>query len=210
MMVKKYLFILLFTAVFWSCGDEQTLEVDTISMEDLMGDSSSVIDSSLTILKDTVVNIPNSDFGRLTFSFLNTFDTLPLKVGHSFDRFGYSQSNKISFIEKSNLADSLNLDVVNLYQYYFTDSLKLNNAFYNWLDCFSKTCTELKINQNESGFSSNPEQIIIYDTIAVFTEYSNSDAFLNHNSMIMDTIKKNFGNDYRYKLQLNQKGDLSW
>ena len=78
------------------------------------------------------------------------------------------------------------------------------------MDCFSKTCTELKINQNESGFSSNPEQIIIYDTIAVFTEYSNSDAFLNHNSMIMDTIKKNFGNDYRYKLQLNQKGDLSW
>jgi hypothetical protein len=200
----------LLIGLFLSCRGAEEPEVDTISMQDLMGESFDGLDSSSVVINDTIGTIPTSDFDKLTFSFLEMFDTLPLNVGHAFDRYGFSKSNKISFVERSNGADSLNILGVNLYQYYFSDSLKLNNAFYNWLDCFGDECSELIINQDDSGFSSKPQQIIIYDTIAVFTKFANSEVYLKHNTIMLDSITCHFGNDYRYKLKLNQKGELKW
>ena len=208
-MIKNYIVIVLVSCLCFACGQGGDTVVDTISMEDLMGDVSEEEDSS-SIVVDTSGVILDSDFDRLTVSFLKMFDTLTLNVGHPFDWYGFSKSYKISFVERSNEADSLNIQGINVYQYYFSDSLKLNNAFFNWLDCFGAECTELTINQNESGFSSKPQQIIIYDTIAVFTKYANSEVYLKHKTMLLDSIKVHFGTDYRYKLQLNQKGDLKW
>lgn len=209
-MSRNLICILVLLIVIVACGESKETEVNTISMEELMGDVSDIVDTSSISLNDSIEWVPNSEFDKMTFSFLNIFDTLTLKVGHPFDRFGYSNSNRISFIAKLDTPDVKNILGINLYQYYFTDSLKLNNAFYNWLDCFSDDCVELKINQDESGVSVKAQQILIYDTLAIFTKYAAPEVYIEHNKLILDSILNRFGTDYRYKINVNQKGDLSW
>ena len=202
--MRKILSLLIILFII-GCTSSEKQVTEVVTMEDLMdieGEDEN-IDIEETILLPLISD--GSNFSNLILNLQTQYDTFGLSKGHKMDRYGCSSFKKTLFIEKS---DKMSPSA-EVYQYNFTDSIKLNNAFYNWLDCFGDNCSEIKLNTDSKGLKSSPSYTLVYDTVLVSIKYSLEHKHSNWKSF-QDSIVSHFGGNYRYALQSNLKGRLFW
>jgi len=192
--------------VFIGCSSNENVVEEAVSIEDLMGEVEEVVEIDEAVFVDEPrIVLDGSKLSGLMVSLEPLYDTLSLTEVHKLDRYGANSFQKIRFSQKLNETVSY----VDVYQYNFSDSLKLNNAFYNWLDCFGDKCAEIKINKDVKIISKAPSFTLVYDTILVSVKYDVEFDKANINSF-QDSILSKFGNQIRYEIQTDQKGNLKW
>jgi len=202
----RYILFLIIIFVFIGCSSNENIAEEAVSIEDLMGEVEEVVEIDEAVFVDEPrIVLDDSKLSRLMVSLEPLYDTLSLTEVHKLDRYGANSFQKIRFSQKINETASY----VDVYQYNFSDSLKLNNAFYNWLDCFGDKCAEIKINKDVKIISKAPSFTLVYDTILVSVKYDVEFDKANINSF-QDSILSKFGNQIRYEIQTDQKGNLKW
>lgn len=201
----RYVLFFIVTSYLVSCSSTDSHIPETISMEDLMGkeevEAVNVEDNE----DESNVISDGTSLSNMVFSLRPHYDTIDLLKRHKLDRFGYSSSDKVRFVSKLDTLHSF----VDVYQYHFSDSVKLNNAFYNWLDCFGQNCIELKLGIDSVDLNIAPTYALIYDTTLISVNYSPNFNKSDFKSF-KDSVVAKFGEAYRYKILTNAKGDLKW
>jgi hypothetical protein len=206
-------FILLLTLGLFllACNSKEIENFEVISMDELMGDVDS---KNLDSTNFTVDSIPieSANLTNLISALSHEYDTTLLNGNHAFDRYGYNSSEKVKFIGMQNVAyrkSNMVTPKADFYLYNFSDSIKLNNAFYNWLDCFGSDCNEVKLNKNIKYVKSTPSFTLIYDTTLISVEY-----LCEHNEndwkSFQNSIIKQYGENYRYRIDVDCGGPLKW
>jgi len=202
----KYILFLVITFVLIACSSNESIIEEAVSIEDLMGEVENEVENSEEEIvgKQHAISVGTS-LSNVVVSLESLYDTLSLTETHKLDRYGYNSFEKIRFSQKLNETVSY----VDVYQYNFSDSLKLNNAFYNWLDCFGDKCAEIKINKDIKMISTVPSFTLVYDTILVSVKYDVEFDKANIN-LFQDSVLSEFGNQVRYKIETDKKGNLKW
>jgi len=199
----KYIPFLVIIVVFVACSSNEESTKNTVSIEDLMRE---VVEDTKEVAFDKSHIVSDSlALSNVVVSLESLYDTLRLTEIHKLDRYGYNSFLKIRFSQKLNET----LSYFDVYQYNFSDSLKLNNAFYNWLDCFGDKCAEIKINKDVKMISTTPSFTLVYDTILVFVKYD-VEFETEHIKSFQDSILSKFGSQMRYEIQTDKKGNLKW
>lgn len=201
----------LIVLILVSCNEVQKQEVQTITMEELMGDVDGINLDSTNQDNVDIIQIDNSPFSYLIES-LSNYDTALLNTGHPIDRYGFNTSKKIEFIGKENVPYGKTTMVTpkaEFYVYHFSDSLKLNNAFYNWLDCYGSDCNEVKLYENIESIKTAPSFTVIYDTTLISVKYL-CEHKKNDWKAFQDSILNKYGDNYRYLIDVRCGGPLIW
>lgn len=190
-----------------ACTSNDEVVNDTVSIEDVMGEVEELDVKAETEVVDAVQSMVSdgSKLSNLMVSLQSEYDTLNLSTPHKMDRYGYNTSKKIKFISTLGGSDSF----IDVYQYNFSDSIKLNNAFYNWLDCYGNRCSEIKIGEDIERTQNAPALTLVYDTTIVSVKYSSELDKISLNSF-QDSMFIKFGDQYRYAILTNRRGDLNW
>ncbi len=193
-----------------SCATESE-KGDVISMEDFAGETGLIENGSKdsTNSDSTLVGGVLSDF---ISSQLGGFDTVSQTIIHPIDRFSYNQKMKLEFKSKVDVPYGKNQTVTphaDFYYYSFSDSTKTKNAFYNWLDCFTPECEQVKLNESFESLKMPPAFAIVYDTVIIAANYRCEDAKFNWKPF-QDSIVLKFGDDFRYQFSVGCGGPLNW
>lgn len=134
----KYLFVGIVVILLAACSESS----ETVAFDDLAPDDAT------EITKKELVDSNEKRFERPKASvFLGLGDSLfHVQKWHRWDtllfadRFGPEKSEKwIAMNDQDSLV---------LLYYRFKDSLRVKNAFYNWLDCFGDPCRSFKVGDN--------------------------------------------------------------
>ena len=208
-MMRLYLLAII-SVVLISCSPKENQEVETISIEELMGEVDDYTMDSLVKEIDTL-EFDKTALSNLILSLTN-YDTLPLNTGHPIDRYGFNTSKKVQFmgVEKIPYGKSAMVTPkADLYVYHFSDSLKLNNAFYNWLDCYGSDCNEVKLNQDVESIKTPPSLTLVYDTTLVTIKYM-CEHQKNDWKSFQDSVLNYYGRNYRYRIDVECGGPLIW
>ncbi|HIP36959.1 MAG TPA: hypothetical protein EYG85_08895 [Crocinitomix sp.] len=204
-------FLFLSVVLLYGCSDAEKQNIEIISMEDFIGESTQQLDEQTDTIIDTLIDI-SIQVQQLITSLRTSYDTSKINTSHLFDRYGYNSSYKIQFIGKEKVSYGKTLMVApkaDLFIYHFSDSIKLNNAFYNWLDCFGSNCQEVKLHQNIDYIKTPPSFTLVYDTTLVTVKYQ-CEHTKNDWSSFQDSIIKKYGNNYRYRIDVDCGGPLIW
>ena len=85
----------------------------------------------------------------------------------------------------------------------------MNNAFYNWLDCFGSDCNPVNLNQDIESVKTPPSLTLVYDTTLISVKYL-CEHDKNDWKSFQDSIVKQYGKDYRYRIDVGCGGPLIW
>jgi hypothetical protein len=202
-MKKIYFVLALF--LFLACEQEQAPQ-EVISFEELAGQTGDEPAPAMAEQPNPILRIEKlKDFVN---SQLYLFDTLSNTEAHPIDRFGYSSFSKLNFSLKS-MVNSNHKESASLYYYSFADSVKTQNAFYNWLDCFGDNCESIQLEKNLDEIQSGAAFALVYDTTIVAAEYNCDDKVFSKKSF-QDSLLSKFGKSYKYRLEVTCSGKLEW
>lgn len=208
----KYINLLVLNSAFilFSCGSD-TEKGEVISMEDFAGETGQLTSDSTDLLnQDTTA--AQGVLGEFIVGQLMGFDTASQALIHPIDRFSYSQKMKLEFKSKVEVQygkDKMVTPRADFYYYSFSDSTKTKNAFYNWLDCFSGECEQVKLNEDFESLKMPPAFAIVYDTVIIAANYRCEDAKFNW-TPFQDSIISKFGSNYKYQFTVGCGGPLNW
>jgi len=97
-------------------------------------------------------------------------------------------------------------DSLNFFDWEFTDSLKTENAFYNWMDCFGDNCKsikigdKIKIQKRTLLMLVNEKHLLVVDT----------DSKLDCEKWISLLKSQQFGEEWKYIVYQPKKGKSVW
>lgn len=209
--IALYISIVGLIVLVGACESKEPENVEVISMEELMGDADSAeIDS--TIENIDTLPVYNTVLGHLVATLNENYDTVSLNENHVFDRYGFNSTEKVKFVGKETVPYGKSTMVTpkaEFYLYNFSDSIKLNNAFYNWLDCFGSDCNEVKLNQDLEAVKTPPSFTLVYDTTMISVKYL-CEHEQNDWKSFQDSILKQYGDNYRYRIDVECGGPLKW
>ncbi len=148
-MFKYFLILFIFIT---ACNSNQQEEV--ISLDDLTGHSDRYNEDSLkkngqdNVDKVKVI-LPEflqrfADSTQLSNENFNIVDSTTFT-----DRFGADSTLKIIWSKTNNMDNNI-FEQSSLFYWHYKDSTRCTNAFYNWLDCFGKSCKSLKVKDNKN------------------------------------------------------------
>lgn len=214
MKLKISFIILTFTLIFGACSSDKKEDVETISLEELIGDSeeSALVENEDTLNAEVVDSLKLTDLSLLINELSSTYDTLELTDGHPMDRYGYNSSTKVKFVSQTDVPygkSNMVTPKAEFYIYNFSDSIKLNNAFYNWLDCFGSDCDEVKLNEDIEAVKTPPSFTLVYDTTLIDVKYL-CEHDKNDWDSFQKSILKTYGKNYRYRIDVKCGGPLKW
>ncbi|MBK9191136.1 MAG: hypothetical protein IPM77_06245 [Crocinitomicaceae bacterium] len=202
-MKKIYFGLVLFS--FLACEQEQAPQ-EVISFEELAGQTGNEPAPASSNNPNPILKIQKlNDFVN---SQLYLFDTISNLKSHPVDRFGYSSFSKLNFSLKS-MVNSEDKESASLYYYSFSDSIKTQNAFYNWLDCFGENCESVLLEKDMDKIQSGAAFALVYDTTIVAAEYNCNDKVFSKKSF-QDSLLSKFGKSYKYRFEVNCSGKLEW
>lgn len=192
-------------------GCKNDPQEEVVSFEDIVGETGEIEADSSDVMMDTV-KLVNPQLVGFTKAMLPQYDTTAHDEFHPMDRFNYSTVRKIQFIGKNEVPYGKTAMVIpkaKCYYYTFSDTLKTNNAFYNWLDCFGDECDELSIGTDMDAIKMPPMFTVVYDTTIVVLEYMCEHEKNDWNSF-QDSLISRFGKNYKYMIDVDCGGPLKW
>lgn len=172
-----------FALMLNSCKNSSDEKLE--DLEELMPQSKRNYSKDTTTIKtDTFLDSIQSGFSSLLKSYVDSSTHELLERSFYVDRFGPKESYKIQTITDS--SSSI------LACWTFDDSIKTQNAFYNWLDCFGSNCKEMKVGKRVL-IRENSGEIWIKDTLMIFWQSENSSLPIYQKDLIEnfmpDTLK---------------------
>ena len=200
-MMLKYYFSILFLILF-SCTSEKKEEM--VDLSDITSSSERYVEGKSEVKKKKVKDINFIDTLDVRFKgildSLKINDTVVQKLDIvSFpDRFGAKLVTKFYWKEKR--------DSINLLDWEFTDSLKTENAFYNWMDCFGDNCKSIKIGDKikiqKRGILIlvNEKHLLVID----------SNSKIDYEKWIELVRGQQFGDNWKYIVYQPLKGKSTW
>ena len=209
--IFKIIPVIIVGLTLFSCESGEPENVEIVSMDDLMGDSDIDTIDSLVIDLDSST-IKGSILSNLVSSLDVDYDTTALNENHVFDRYGFNSFEKVEFVGRETVPygkSNMVKPKAEFYLYNFSDSIKLNNAFYNWLDCFGSDCNPVNLNQDIESVKTPPSLTLVYDTTLISVKYL-CEHEKNDWQSFQDSIVKQYGNDYRYRIDVGCGGPLIW
>ena len=114
------------------------------------------------------------------------------------DRFGAKSITKFYWKEKK--------DSINLLDWEFSDSLKTENAFYNWIDCFGENCKSIKIG-DKIKIQKRGLLILVNDKHLLVIDATSK---IDCESWIKLVGSQKFGDTWKYIVYQPQKGKSNW
>lgn len=120
-----------------------------------------------------------------------------LKQSFYIDRFGPKESWKIQ-ISQDSTSSTLSC-------WTFSDSIKTQNAFYNWLDCFGAKCKSLKVGEH-TRIDENSGEIWLKDTLFVY--WSSTEGEISERQR--DVIKNFMPDTLKYHLKWKKGAYTRW
>jgi len=114
------------------------------------------------------------------------------------DRFGAKSITKFYWKEKK--------DSINLLDWEFSDSLKTENAFYNWIDCFGENCKSIKIG-DKIKIQKRGLLILVNDRHLLVVDATSK---IDCESWIKLVGSQKFGDTWKYIVYQPQKGKSTW
>ena len=200
MILKLFSFLFLFLILFSCTNDEKE---ETVDLSDITSSSERYKEGKAEIKKK-----------KKEVNFIDTLDVRfkgildSLKINDSVvqkldivsfpDRFGAKSVTKLYWKEKR--------DSINLLDWEFTDSLKTENAFYNWIDCFGENCKSIKIGDKikiqKRGLLIlvNEKHLLVID----------SGSKIDCEKWIEIVRGQQFGDSWKYIVYQPQKGKSTW
>jgi hypothetical protein len=190
--------VVLCLAIISSCGssEEESVNFDDIAptSEKYQNEAKKDLDKELVKSEKPAVSefltLGDSLFPAATWK---NWDTLLF-----LDRFGAVASEKWILTNDK--------DSVVFLSYSFKDSLRVKNAFYNWLDCFGAPCKSYKVGQNAKYNKRNtlvyvaPQQVVLVESSGKLKEE-------NIRFILEKEKKKQF---WIYILDAPKKGKTVW
>ena len=114
------------------------------------------------------------------------------------DRFGPSKSEGYKIYTEN--------DSLSLCRWVYTDSSKTMNAFFNWMDCFGKTCKSVYIGE-EVNLQKQPFVIYANDTVLFFVEAKNDIDVQEWENYLW---QKEYAKDWNFVIEQRRWGKLKW
>lgn len=114
------------------------------------------------------------------------------------DRFGAKSITKFYWKEKK--------DSINLLDWEFSDSLKTENAFYNWIDCFGENCKSIKIG-DKIKIQKRGLLILVNDRHLLVVDANSK---IDCESWLKLVGSQKFGDTWKYIVYQPQKGKSTW
>lgn len=112
-------------------------------------------------------------------------------------RFGPDSSYTVQLIS--------NADTLFFHYWIYSDSSKVMNAFYNWIDCFGSNCKSFHIGE-ERNYQMNAMHILVGDKKLIYLEGEELD--FNKWYAYCDSIGAD--NDWSYAIEQRKKGRSRW
>ena len=201
MSFKQLSFFVLFFFLF-SCSNKK--KEKTIDLSKITTSSERYKEGKLESKKDKKKKVSFTD--TLDVHFKGILDSL--KINDSVvrkldivsfpDRFGAKSVTKFYWKEIT--------DSINFIDWEFTDSLKTENAFYNWIDCFGENCRSIKIGdkvkiqKRELLVLVNEKHLIVID----------SDKKIDYLKWVSVLKTQLFGENWKYIVFQPKKGKAVW
>ncbi|MFK7787389.1 MAG: hypothetical protein AB8B56_19855 [Crocinitomicaceae bacterium] len=88
----------------------------------------------------------------------------------------------------------------------FSDSLRVTNALFNWLDCFGPTCKFIRVGE-EGRLQRNGFQVLANDTVLIYIE---SESKLNADTWDEYFESREYELDWNYRMEQSPRGKVKW
>jgi len=194
--VKHLVFITALFFLFTSCGDK---EIEVINLNDIIEGSDRYKEDSLQVENNT------NELDTLSV-FLNDFKSHGISLNdvgivddkYFPDRFGPIETMKFELNRDENTFRYI--------QWKFTDSTKVMNAFFNWMDCYGDKCKSIFIGE-ERIFQTNPFHLLVNDSVLIFIEGTESFDFKEWENYFE---QKGFPLDWNYVIEQRKRGKAHW
>lgn len=190
----KYIFIFILGLFAVACSSETKEEIK--DMNDILPDSERNYDQ-----EDSVeVSGPDTlDIYQNRFEALGTLDSIAVYDEDLFpDRVGPEGMERFTL--------SLDGEDVVFVKWRFSDSIRVSNALFNWLDCFGPKCKSINIAQ-ESNLQRNAFQVLANDTVLIYLESENR---LDTKSWDKYFDKMGYELDWDYRLEQSRNSRVRW
>ena len=199
----KFLFFTLFTfSLVFSCSNEKKDE--TINLSEITTSSERYKEGKLEHKKNNNKKVSFTDTLDIHFKgildSLNINDSVVRKLDIvSFpDRFGAKSITKFYWKEK--------IDSINFINWEFTDSLKTENAFYNWIDCFGENCRSIKIG-DKVKIQKRGLLVLVNEKHIIVIDSDKKIDYLKWVSLLKNQL---FGENWKYIVFQPKKGKAVW
>lgn len=201
MILKLFSFLFLFCILF-SCSNKEKEE--TVDLSEITSSSERYKEGKSDVKKKKMKEVNFID--TLDVRFKGILDSLKindsvvrkLNIVSFPDRFGAKSVTKFYWKEKK--------DSVNLLAWEFTDSLKTENAFYNWIDCFGENCKSIKIG-DKIKIQKRGLLILVNDKHLLVVDANSKIDLEKWINLIRD---QQFGDNWKYIVYQPQKGKSIW
>lgn len=152
-------FLLSVSLLIQSCSEQENKNVKSITQFIPQAKRDYSADKTQTNQKTNNADTLKTAFVTLFKSFSNGEKFDVIQKAYYPDRFGPKESWKIQLKTDSSTSS--------LACWVFSDSIKTQNAFYNWMDCFGSDCKELKIGER-IRINENNGEIWLKDTLLIY------------------------------------------
>ena len=202
MMFLKLFSFLFLSLILFSCSNKKKEE--TVDLSEITSSSERYKEGKSEVKKKKEKELNFIDTLDVRFKgildSLKIYDSVVRKLNMVLipDRFGAKSVTKFYWKEKK--------DSINLIDWEFTDSLKTENAFYNWIDCFGENCKSIKI-----GYKIKIQKrgllILVNDRHLLVVDASSK---IDCESWIKLVGSQKFGDTWKYIVYQPQKGKSTW
>ena len=201
MSFKQLSFFVLFFFLF-SCSNKKKEE--TVDLSEITTSSERYKEGKLESKKDKKKKVSFTDTLDVHFKgildSLNINDSVVRKLDIvSFpDRFGAKSITKFYWKEIT--------DSINFIDWEFTDSLKTENAFYNWIDCFGENCISIKIG-DKVKIQKRGLLVLVNEKHLIVIDSDKKIDYLKWVSLLKNQL---FGENWKYVVFQPKKGKAVW
>lgn len=189
--MKNYLIILLGLLLF-SC---QQKEKKVIDIHSILPQSERNYDTDS--INEELIDSNTQIIAYFSENGIMTDDVTELKNRLLPNRFGPESTSQYQIVVEN--------DTVNYYKWSFSDSTRVMNAFFNWIDCFGEKCKSFKIG-DEKRFQPNALQIYVSDTTLIYID----GAVINNENWNEFHTLLGYEKNWNYYIEQRAKGKARW
>ena len=182
--------------LFFSCGEE---EVEPIELSDIIQTSDKYSENGETSTdQQETVDTLSIVKQRFTKNGIPCVSVVAFEETLFPDRFGAISTEKYELFTSENQFRYV--------QWKYEDSAKVMNAFFNWMDCYGKSCKPIYIGE-ERLFQANPFQLFVNDSVLIYMEGIESFDFKKWEDYLE---KSGYPKDWNFVIEQRKLGKARW
>lgn len=190
----KYISVFFLGFLMIACSPEAEKEVKDLN--DILPDAERDYDytDSVQVDNDDTLEVYLNRFAEL-----GTLDSISLYEEDLFpDRVGPKRAEKYVL--------NINGEQTVFVKWRFSDSVRVTNALFNWLDCFGPNCKFIRVGE-ESNMQRSAFQVLANDTVLIYLESENT---LNTDIWDKYFESQDYELDWNYRMEQSPRRKVKW